>query len=145
MYLLDTDVVAELRKAKSGKADKRVTAWATGAAPASLFLSVITVLEMELGIRLMERRDSVQGGILRAWMDGHVLPAFAERILAIDTTVARRCAQLHVPDPKSERDAFIAATALVHGMTVVTRNVVDFASTGVATLNPWEYAVGAEQ
>lgn len=140
MYLLDTNVVAELRKAKAGKADKGVTAWANSVAPASLFLSVITVLEMELGVLLMERRDPAQGSLLRAWMDGYVLPAFAERILAIDTAVARRCAQLHVPDPKSERDAFIAATATVHGMTVVTRNVADFKSTGVTTLNPWEIA-----
>ena len=142
MYLLDTNVVAELRKAKAGKADKGVTAWANGVAPASLFLSTITVLEMELGILLMERRDPAQGAILRAWMDGHVLPAFAERILPIDTAVARRCARLHVPDPKSERDAFIAATAFVHGMTVVTRNVDDFATTDVAILNPWEHAIG---
>lgn len=145
MYLLDTNVVAELRKAKAGKADKHVTAWANSVAPASLFLSTVTVLELELGILLMERRDSAQGAVLRAWMEGHVLPAFAERILAIDTAVARKCAQLHVPDPKSERDAFIAATALVHGMTVATRNVVDFASTGVATLNPWGHAARAEQ
>lgn len=138
MYVLDTNVVAELRKAKAGKADKNVAAWAASVAPASLFLSTITVLEMELGILLMERRDPHQGAMLRAWMDGHVLPAFADRIFAIDTAVARRCAQLHVPDPRSERDAFIAATALVHGMTVVTRNVADFAPTGVATLNPWE-------
>lgn len=142
MYLLDTNVVAELRKGKAGKADKGVMAWANGVAPASLFLSTITVLEMELGVLLMERRDPAQGAILRAWMDGHVLPTFAERILVVDTAVARRCAQLHVPDPKSERDAFIAATALVHGMTVVTRNVADFASTTVATLNPWERAIG---
>lgn len=140
MYLLDTNVVAELRKAKAGKADKGVANWAESVAPASLFLSTITVLEMELGVLLIERRDPAQGAILRSWMDGHVLPAFADRILPIDIAVARRCAQLHVPDPKSERDAFIAATALVHGMTVVTRNVVDFASTGVPTLNPWEYA-----
>lgn len=138
MYVLDTNVVAELRKAKAGKADKNVTAWASSVAPASLFLSSITVLEMELGILLIERRDPTQGSVLRAWMEGHVLPAFADRILAVDTTVARRCAQLHVPDPKSERDAFIAATALVHGMTVVTRNVDDFTSTGVSTLNPWK-------
>lgn len=137
MYLLDTNVVAELRKAKAGKADKGVTTWARSVAPASLFLSSVTVLEMELGILLVERRDSTQGAILRAWMEGHVLPAFADRILAIDTIVARRCAQLHVPDLKSERDAFIAATALVHGLTVVTRNVADFAATGVVTLNPW--------
>ena len=140
MYLLDTNVVAELRKAKAGKADKGVANWAESVASASLFLSTITVLEMELGVLLIERRDPVQGAILRSWMDGHVLPAFADRILSIDIAVARRCAQLHVPDPKSERDAFIAATALVHGMTVVTRNIVDFASTGVPTLNPWEYA-----
>ena len=139
MYLLDTNVVAELRKAKAGKADKGVANWAESVAPASLFLSTITVLEMELGVLLIERRDPAQGAILRSWMDGHVLPAFADRILPIDIAVARRCAQLHVPDPKSERDAFIAATALVHGMTVVTRNVVDFASTGVPTLNPWEH------
>jgi predicted nucleic acid-binding protein len=137
MYLLDTNVVAELRKAKAGKADKGVTAWAGSVAPASLFISAITVLEMELGILLIERRDPTQGTILRAWMEGHVLPAFAERILSIDISVARRCAQLHVPDPKSERDAFIAATALVHGMTVVTRNVADFTGSNVATLNPW--------
>ena len=140
MYLLDTNVVAELRKAKAGKADKAVTAWANSVAPASLFLSSITALEMELGILLMERRHPVQGAILREWMESHVLPAFAGRILAIDTIVARRCAQLHVPDPKSERDAFIAATALVHGFTMVTRNVADFAATGVVTLNPWNSA-----
>lgn len=140
MYVLDTNVVAELRKSKAGRADKNVTAWAESVAPSSLFLSTITVLELELGILLMERRDQSQGTVLRTWMDGHVLPAFAGRILAIDTAVARRCAQLHVPNPKLERDAFIAATALVHGMTVVTRNVADFATTGVATLNPWESA-----
>lgn len=140
MYVLDTNVVAELRKAKAGRADKNVTAWAESVAPSSLFLSTITVLELELGVLLMERRDQSQGAVLRTWMDGHVLPAFAGRILAIDTAVARRCAQLHVPNPKSERDAFIAATALVHGMTVVTRNVADFAATGAANLNPWESA-----
>jgi predicted nucleic acid-binding protein len=138
MYLLDTNVVAELRKAKAGKADKNVTAWAESVAPSNLFLSAITVLELELGVLLMERRDHAQGAMLRSWIDGHVLPAFAGRILPIDAPVARRCAQLHVPDPKSERDAFIAATALVHGMTVVTRNVGDFTSTDVVVLNPWE-------
>lgn len=138
MYLLDTNVVAELRKAKAGKADKNVTAWAESVAPSSLFLSAITVLELELGVLLMERRDHAQGAILRSWMEGHVLPAFAGRILPIDASIARRCAQLHVPNPKSERDAFIAATALVHGMMVVTRNVGDFASTDVTVLNPWQ-------
>jgi toxin FitB len=143
MYLLDTNVVAELRKAKAGKADKSVTAWANSVAPASLFLSTITVLEMELGVLLMERRDTAQGAILRTWLDGHVLTAFADRILAVDIAVARQCARLHIPDPKSERDAFIAATALVHGMIVVTRNVADFAATPVTTLNPWDHAIDA--
>lgn len=118
-YLVDTNVVSELRRAKAGKADPRVTAWAESVPVASLFLSVITMLELEIGVLLIERRDPAQGAILRAWLDGQVLPAFSGRILAVDTTVARRCAKLHVPDPRSERDALIAATALTHGLTVV--------------------------
>lgn len=139
MYILDTNVVAELRKAKSGKADSKVTAWALSVAASSLFLSVMTVLEMEIGTLLMERRDTAQGSVLRAWLDRYVLSAFAGRVLDIDTAVATRCAKLHVPDPKAERDALIAATALVHGMTVVTRNVSDFEPTGVEILNPWDW------
>jgi predicted nucleic acid-binding protein len=139
MFILDTNVVAELRKAKAGKANANVTAWAKSVAPPSLFLSVITVLELERGVLLIERRDGRQGALLRAWLEGHVLSAFAGRILAIDTAVAQRCAQLHVPNPKSERDALIAATALVHGMTVVTRNVDDFGASGATILSPWEW------
>lgn len=138
MYLLDTHVVSELRKAKAGKADQNVRAWAESVSAASLFLSVVTILELETGILLVERRDPSQGAVLRAWLDGHVLPAFSGRILAVDTAVAQRCAKLHVPDPRSDRDALMAATALVHGMTVVTRNVADFVPTGVEILNPWE-------
>jgi predicted nucleic acid-binding protein len=142
MYLLDTNVVSELRKAgiahgKSGKADRHVTAWARSVPAESMFLSAVSLLEIELGVLLMERRDSLQGAILRAWMKDRVLPAFAGRILAIDTSVALRCAALHVPDPRSYRDSLIAATALVHGMTVVTRNLSNFEPTGVALLNPW--------
>lgn len=138
MYLLDTNVVSELRKAKTGKADKNVVAWAQSVLPSSLFLSAISVLELETGILLIERRDVAQGKMLRQWLETQVLPAFAERILPVDTAVARQCATLHVPDPRSDRDALIAATALVHHMTVVTRNVDDFNPTGVALLNPWE-------
>lgn len=138
-YLLDTNVVSELRRANAGKADPRVTAWAESVPVASLFLSVITMLELEMGVLLIERRDPAQGAVLRAWLDGQVLPAFSGRILAVDTAVARRCAKLHVPDPRSERDALIAATALTHGLTVVTRNVADFEPTGVGTLNPWTF------
>lgn len=103
------------------------------------FISSITVYELELGILRMEQKDPAQGAVLRAWMDGQVLPRFAERILPVDIAVVQRCARLHVPDPRPERDALIAATALVHGMTVVARNVADFKPTGVGILNPWEW------
>ena len=138
MYLLDTNIVSELRKAKGGKADKNVTTWAENVLPTSLFLSVITILELETGILQVERRDPTQGAMLRAWLDSHVLPAFTGRILAVDTAVAQRCARLHIPDRRADRDALIAATALVHGMTVVTRNVADFEATGVEILNPYQ-------
>ena len=137
MFVLDTNVISELRKAKSGKADENVIAWATGVSPGALFVSAITVLELETGVLLVERRDPSQGATLRAWLDHQVLPAFAGRVLGVDTAVAQRCARLHVPDPRAERDALIAATALVHGMAIVTRNVADFVLTGVRILNPW--------
>ena len=137
MFILDTNVVSELRKAKAGKADANVTKWAGSVPAESLYLCAITLLELEIGILKIERRDSTQGTVLRAWLETHVLPAFEGRILAIDTPVARHCARLHVPDPQSERDALIAATALAHRMTLVTPNVADFQYTGVAILNPW--------
>ncbi|MDP1679299.1 MAG: type II toxin-antitoxin system VapC family toxin [Candidatus Nitrotoga sp.] len=138
MYLLDTNVVSELRKAKAGKADKNVIAWAASVSANSLFLSVITILELEIGIQLVERRDPTQGTLLRAWYEGQVLLTFSGRILPVDVLVAQRCAKLHVPDPCSDRDALIAATALVHGMTVITRNIADFQATGVGLLDPWD-------
>ena len=138
MFLVDTNVISELRKATLPKVDKNVLAWANSIPPSSLYLSSITILELEMGILLVERRDPTQGRILRSWLDAHVLPAFRERILPVDTVVAQRCARLHVPDPRPDRDALIAATALVHGMTMVTRNVHDFTTTGVETVNPWE-------
>lgn len=144
MFILDTNVVSELRKAKSGKADANVTAWAERVPAGRLFLSAITVLELEMGVLMVERRDQPQGAVLRIWLDRHVLPAFAGRVLAVDTAVAQRCARLHVPDRRAERDALIAATALIHGMTVVTRNVADFDLTGVSILDPWKHDSGAE-
>jgi predicted nucleic acid-binding protein len=138
MYLLDTNVISEFRKASIGKADRQVAAWANSVPLESMFLSSVCILEMELGTLLMERRDARQGAILRSWMEDHVLPSFAGRILVVDTPVALKGAALQVPNPRSYRDALIAATALVHGMTVVTRNVKDFKDTGVALLNPWQ-------
>ena len=137
MYLLDTNAVSELRKVRAGKADRHVAAWADSVDATDLYLSAITILELETGILLAERRDPAQGAIFRAWLDAHVLPAFTGRILVVDTAVAQRSARLQVPDPRPLRDGLIAATALVHGMTIVTRNVADFEPTGVAVLNPW--------
>ncbi|MFJ2483945.1 type II toxin-antitoxin system VapC family toxin [Pseudomonas sp. NPDC087598] len=135
MYLLDTNVISELRKPQ---ADANVVAWAKSISASRLFMSVITLMELETGVLRIERRDPDQGQVLRLWLKRHVVPAFDTRILPIDAAVAIRCASLHVPDRASESDALIAATALVHGFTVVTRNTGDFHSSGVALINPWD-------
>jgi predicted nucleic acid-binding protein len=137
MFILDTNVVSELRKMRLGKADPNVTKWADGVEAAALYLSVITLQELEIGVLLAERRDAAQGALLRSWLDFHVLPAFSGRILPIDLAVAQRSARLHVPNPRPIRDSLIAATALVHGMIVVTRNAADFEPTGVSFISPW--------
>jgi toxin FitB len=137
MFLLDTNVVSELRKVRLGNANRHLAKWADRVDAADLFLSAITIQELEMGVLLAERRDPSQGAIFRAWLNGHVLPAFSGRVLPVDIAVAQRSARLHVPDPRPVRDALIAATALVHGMTVVTRDVADFEPTGVLILNPW--------
>lgn len=135
MFLLDTNVISELRRPE--RADRNVLTWADQTPAANFFISAITILEIELGTLRIARKDAAQGALLRSWIDERILPRFEGRILAIDTTVAQRCARLHVPDPRAERDALIAATALVHGLTVVTRNVADFELSGVAVFNPW--------
>jgi len=138
MYLLDTNVLSELRKAGDGRADAWVLAWFAGVDAACCFVSALTLMELEIGILRVQRRDAAQGQRLRLWMDERVLPEFAQRTLAVDAAVALRCARLHVPDPCAERNALIAATALVHGLTVVTRNTADFSATGAALLDPWQ-------
>lgn len=138
MFILDTNVVSELRKAKAGKAAPNVVAWAAAQDPSSLYLSVITLMELEQGIALKERRDPTQGKLLRAWMTDRVLRVFDRRILPIDTRVALCCGGLHIPNPMSDRDSLIAATGIVHAMTVVTRNVADFEGTAVRVINPWD-------
>lgn len=134
-YLVDTNVWSELRN--RGRSDVQVRARAQSVRETELYLSVVTVFEIERGVLLMERRDARQGARLRAWLEQHVLAPFEQKILPIDAKIARRCASLHVPDPRPERDALIAATALTHGLTVVTRNASDFEAMGVAVLNPW--------
>ena len=141
MYLLDTNVISELRKVGSGRANTSVALWADSVNAADLYISVITVQELEIGVALALRRDAQQGVVLRNWMDRHVLPAFKNRILPVDLAVAQLSAQLNVPDPRPVRDGLIAATALVHAMTVVTRNVADFQPCGVSLINPWDWAL----
>ena len=140
MFVLDTNVVSELRKVRNGRADANVAQWADSVNAEDLFMSVITVQELEIGVLLAERRDKAQGAVFRTWLNSHVLPAFEGRILPVDTAVALRSARQHVPNPRPVRDSLIAATAQVHGMTVVTRNLADFEATGVAMLNPWDPA-----
>jgi toxin FitB len=135
MFLLDTNVISELRRPE--KADGNVLAWASTNPAASFFLSAISILEIELGTLLIARKDAAHGAILRGWVNDQILTRFNDRILAVDTGVAQRCARLHVRSPRAERDALIAATAMVHGLTVVTRNVTDFEPMGVPLLNPW--------
>lgn len=137
-YLLDTNVLSELRKVGDGKADANVTKWVGAQDSNDLFISAITILEIERGILTIQRRDAAQGSRLRGWMDSRVRPEFAERVLPIDDAITTRCAHLHIPDRRNEADALIAATALVHGLTVVTRNVQDFDDTGVIIVDPWQ-------
>ena len=135
MYLLDTNVVSELRK--GARADAVVRAWAEKTPSGLFWLSTISLLELEIGVLRVERRDAAQGALLRGWLEHGVLAQMGGRMLSVDANVARACAKLHVPNPRAERDALIAATALTHGLTVVTRNTTDFAPMGVALVNPW--------
>ena len=134
--LLDTNVISELRRSKS-RADPSVRQWVSQRRPSDLYLSAITVLEVELGITRVGWRDPSQAARLQTWLEEDLLPMFSGRVLPVDVPVARRAARLHVPDPRPERDALIAATAVVHGLTVITRNVADFEPMGVALINPW--------
>lgn len=139
MYLLDTNVISEMRKLKTPRADVNVERWVESVPPGSLFLSVLTLLELEVGVNQLLRRDNARGTILSAWLQQQVLPSFADRILPVDTVVAQRCAALQVPVSRPRFDALIAATAIVHRMTVVTRNLADFLPMGVDILNPWNF------
>ena len=136
MFLLDTNVISEPRKFGDGRADVRVAVWISERDAASFHVSALTLIELETGILRIGRRDAVQGERLRTWMDRHVLPGFLTRTLSVDAEVALKCARLHVPDPRPERHALTAATAIVHGMTVVTGNVARFETTGAEVIGP---------
>lgn len=136
-YLLDTNVLSELRK-PTGRASTNVRLWAGRQRTSDLLISVITVMEIEIGVARMERRDSVRGDVLRKWLERDLLAAFATRILPVDLAVVRRASAMHVPDPRPERDVLIAATALNLNLVVVTRNIADFKPLGVELLNPWD-------
>ncbi|WP_438752595.1 type II toxin-antitoxin system VapC family toxin [Pararhizobium sp. O133] len=137
-YILDTNVISEFRKAANSKCHPSVKDWVEAVDPDALYLSVITIMELELGYLSLRRRDQVQATRLKIWISEYVPRVFRDRILVFDNDVALLCAGLHVPDRRPERDAIIAATALHHDLTVVTRNIRDFNGTGVRLLNPWE-------
>jgi predicted nucleic acid-binding protein len=138
MYLLDTNVVSEIRKASTGKADPHVVAW-TQAIPNTLsYISVMTLFEIEIGILSLDRRDGFQAAALRRWMEEGVKYEFRDRMISIDGAIALRCAACNVPNTRSLRDAFIGATAFVRGYTLVTRNVRDFQGMELKIVNPWQ-------
>ncbi|MBT2327025.1 type II toxin-antitoxin system VapC family toxin [Variovorax paradoxus] len=137
MYVLDTNVISELRSGKAQQS-KAVREWAAAQPGNELYLSAITVMEMQIGAQLMERRDAAQGRILRSWNE-KVFAEFEGRVLSFSEQTAMFCAPLHVPHKKSFRDSMIAAAALEHRFTVVTRNVGDFKMAGLKVANPWEH------
>lgn len=138
MFLLDTNVVSELRKVKNGKANAHVVAWLGTQNPSDFFINAIVQMKLERGILAMERKDPIQGHHLRQWQSELFAKFLTNRILPITDTTAQLCAKLHIPDHAPENDAWIASSALEHRLILVTRNVADFERMGVRLFNPFE-------
>lgn len=136
-FLLDTNVISELRKNRHNRVEKNVALWAESINPEMLYISVMTVYEIDIGILRLERKDRLKSSLIRKWFDDQVISTFSGRIVPVDTEICLRCAALNVPDPKPFRDSLIAATALVRNMILVTRNVADFKGLGLQLVNPW--------
>jgi predicted nucleic acid-binding protein len=143
MYLLDTPVISELRKARTGGCDAGVMRWASGIARQNLYMSAISLLELENGVAKVERRDKTLAAPLRLWLDEQVMTAFDGRILPVDVAIVKKRAGLaqteSKPEAKNERDALLAATAQVHGLVLVTRNTSAFKASRIKLFNPWGY------
>ena len=137
MYLLDTNVVSELRKLGTERAEPAVESWNRSVDARSLYLSAITLQELEIGVLRKERKDAKQGAALRYWLNLQLLPSFEGRVLEVDQRVALASARLQVPDPRPILDCLIAATAIAFGLTLVTRNTIDFACAGLTLVDPW--------
>lgn len=138
MYLLDTNIISEMRKVKSGKANPNLTAWLAQQDSNSFYTSAVVMMELERGILGIERKDPQQGRALRAWFDSMAAALLAGRVLPINETTAAICAKLHIPDRSPENDAWIAATARQYGLTLATRNTKDFEPMGIRLCNPFE-------
>lgn len=136
-FLFDTCVLSETRQLSLGRGNRAVRDWLKQQDADKFFVSAITIFETEVGIRLMELRNPRQGGVLREWLDTAVLPTFGSRVLPVDAAVTQVTALLTILDPRPLADCLIAATAIVHGFSIVTRNVADFQGLPVAVLNPW--------